>query len=90
MQTTSQAPTEIRGSRLYVGGELQSARPEAVGTGLALYRTRKCWDGSWRDGVLVIPEEMVRLIIRVEHAIDHMNQAAGRCPVSEPALVVAA
>ena len=84
MKTTSQDPPEIRGNRLYVGGECQSPRPEAVGTGLALYRTRKGWDGSWRDGVLVIPEEMVRLIVRVERAIAHESQAAARSPMSEP------
>ena len=78
MLTTSQAPTEIRGNRLYVGGELQIARPEAVGTGLALYRTRNCWDGSWRDGILVIPEDMARLIIRVDRAMVVVEREAAK------------
>ena len=67
-----------------MGGECQSARPEAVVTGLALYRTRKCWGGSWRDGVLVIPEEMVRLIISLERAMVVEREAA------KPALITAA
>ena len=90
MSETGPAPYEIRGNRLYADGNRQIARPEAVGTGLALYRTRKGWGGSWRNGVLEIPEEMARLIFKVERAIAVDRQAAVWFPASEPKPIMAA